>query len=115
MSQRQRRIKLPLTIAVGSLAFITVLILFTDPVKNIIWAVFFYLALLILLISLGNVVITAQRGGVTPKARHRVFLISSFIVLSLMLRSAGSLSLVDALALVLILVGMAFYFSRRKV
>lgn len=111
----RRKIKLPLWISAGCLAVIAGLMLFTDPVKNIIWAVFFFLALFILLVSLGTLVITAQKGGVTPKARHRTLLIASFIVLSLMLRSAGSLSLVDALALVLILAGMAFYFSRRKV
>jgi len=115
MDRHQRKIKLPLTISIGSLVLIAMLILFTDPIKSIIWAVFFFLALFILLISLATIIITLQKGEMSAKTRHRVFLIASFIVLSLMLRSAGSLSLVDALALVLILVGMAFYFSRRKV
>jgi hypothetical protein len=115
MNQRQRNIKLPLIVSASCLVFVTLLITLTDPIKNIIWAVFFFLALFILLISLATLFITAQKGGVSVKARHRVFLIASFIVLSLMLRSAGSLSLVDALTLVLILVGMAFYFSKRKV
>lgn len=114
VNQRQQKIKLPITVSLGSFIFIIFITLLTDPIKNITWVIFFFLALFILLINLVDSIVILQRGELTPKIRHKVILGVGFLIVCLMLRSAGSLSLVDALVLILIFVASIFYFSRRR-
>jgi len=54
-----------------------------------------------------------QSGQVTPKSKYRIFIISIFLLVLAMFRSAQSLSWVDALVLLLVTVGLLFYSSRR--
>ena len=109
----QHRIKLPALVSAGSLIFIIILVLSTDPVQNIGWAILFFGLAFIFLISFIGATFKLQKGKLTPDIRHRITLVSSFIVICLMLRSAGSLSPADMLVLLLIFSGSIFYFSRR--
>jgi amino acid permease len=86
----------------------------TDPLKNVSYIIVFFVLLLVFLVSLGNLAVAAQEGSVTPKNRAKVIIISIFIVLVLMFRSAQSLSWVDGLALLLIIFGFWFYIGRRS-
>ncbi len=104
---------LPALFSAGSAICILALALFTSPVNNVSYAIFFFLALLVFLVSFGWVVSLAQNGQVSRKSRGRIVIFSLFIILFLMFRSAGSLNWVDGLILVLIVAGLIFYGSRR--
>jgi len=110
---RQQKIKLPSLILVGSLVFIISTVLFTDPTANVGWAVLFFIMLFILINSFALSTARLQLGTVSPKVRRRILLGTCLVVVALMLRSAGALSLVDFVVLTLIFSGSTFYFSRR--
>lgn len=110
---RQQEIRLPSLISSGSLIFIISIVLFTDPTTNVGWAVLFFIFLFTLINSFALSTTRFQLGAVSPKVRHRIFLGTSLVVIAIMLRSAGALSLVDFLVLTLIFSGSIFYFSRR--
>lgn len=85
----------------------------TSPVEKITYAVLFFGLLLAFLISLGYLVTLLQVGKVSRRSRGRILSLSIFILLVLMFRSAGSLSWVGGLMLVLIVAGLVFYGSKR--
>ena len=85
----------------------------SNPLDRIGLTIFFFGSLLIFLISFGHMFVRLQLGVVSPKNRSRIVIISSFLVVLLMFRSAQSLGWVDALVLILITVGLSFYSSRR--
>jgi hypothetical protein len=114
MKSRRQKIKLPLTIAGASLLLISLIVLLTNPVTNIVWTVFFFLGLFVFLYSMAAAAAILQGGEVTKPARQRLLIGVGFIVVTLMLRSAGSLSIVDGVVLVLIVAGLFFYFGRRQ-
>jgi hypothetical protein len=87
--------------------------LLTSPVKNIAWAVGFFAALEVFLLSLGYAAVYLQAGQMRPVYRYRIIIISAFILIVLMFRSAQSLSWLDGLVLIIITVGLLFYSSRR--
>lgn len=106
------RIRLPLLISLGSLFFLSIIVIFTDPVQNALWAVLFFLGLSVFLISLANLIFIAQGRELSRGPRRATILLICFIVISLMLRSAGALSLSGLAVLVLVVLGAGFYFSR---
>jgi hypothetical protein len=100
-------------LAVLSLAGLIILMMTTNPIDKIIYAVFFFAFSLIFLISAGFLLVGVQLGEVSPKNRYRIIAISLIILTLLMFRSAQSLNWVDALILILISFGLVFYISRR--
>ena len=87
--------------------------LLTSPVKNIAWAVAFFVVLMVFLLSLGYAAVYLQAGQMKPVYRYRIVIVSVFILIVLMFRSAQSLSWVDGLAVAIISVGLMFYSGRR--
>jgi len=87
---------------------------FTSPVKNISWAVAFFIGLGVFLVSVGYTMVYLQAGVMRPQYRLRIAIITIFILVLLMFRSAQSLSWVDGLVLVIITLGLLFYTSRRS-
>ncbi len=85
----------------------------TSPVNNIAYTIVFFAAFFTLLASLGYFLTYLRRGKITPKSRVRILIVSTFIMLVLMFRSAQSLSWADALVLLLVAAGLLFYSSRR--
>lgn len=114
VSTRQQKVKLPITVSASSLIFIIFLTLFTDPVNNTVWAIFFFLLLFIALTTFASSVVILQRGGLTSRTKRRIVLGATFLIICIMLRSVGSLNLVDVLVLILIFGGSIFYFSHRR-
>jgi uncharacterized membrane protein len=114
MKGLHRHSLMPLTILSASFLCLLLLALFTSPLNNIAVAVFFFLALLIFLGSLGYGVVLLQNGQVTAKNRERIFGVSIFLVVLLMFRSVGSLGWVGGLILLLIIAGWLFYVSHRS-
>jgi uncharacterized membrane protein len=111
---RNSKLKHSASICLLSLAAIIGLTLWTSPIDNIIYAVFFFGLALVFLISLGYFLIRLQTGEVSHKNRYRIIALSLILLILLMFRSAQSLSWVDGVILVLIGFGMAFYISRRS-
>jgi hypothetical protein len=111
---RQRNAKLPTVISVGSLIFMTIIVLLSDPTKGIGWSILFFGLLFIFINTFAANTVRLQSGTVSHKARKRIALGASFVVVCLMLRSASSLSLLDLFVLVLIFSGFIFYFSHRS-
>lgn len=97
-------------ISFGGLA---ALMLTTNPIDKIIYAVVFFVLALIFLVSAGHLLIRLQTGEVSSKNRYRIVTISLILLTLLMFRSAQSLNWVDALILILISFGLVFYISRR--
>jgi uncharacterized membrane protein len=89
------------------------LMLATNPTDKIIFAFLFFVLALIFLVSFGYLIVRIQTGEVSSKNRYRIVALSLVILTLLMFRSAQSLNWVDAVILVLIGFGLAFYISRR--
>lgn len=113
MNKLKRQLRLPAIFMAGSFLVLALLMMLTSPVKNIAFAAAFFLLLLVFLVSTGYLVVRLQFGAVRPRARYRIFIVSSFILVIIMFRSAQSLSWVDVLTLVLIAGGLLFYSDRR--
>ena len=107
------QVLVPAVSTAGSFLLLLLLMLSTSPLNNIAYAGLFFVLLLVFLIGLGHLVSLFQTGKVTPKSRARITSLSVFIVVLLMLRSAGSLSWVDGLILILIAGGWGFYANHR--
>jgi amino acid permease len=114
MVKLNSKYRLPFWTAITSFAGLAVLMLSTNPIDKIIYAVFFFGLALIFMISLGHLLVRLQMRTVTPKNRYRIIVISLIILTLLMFRSAQSLNWVDAVILVLISFGLVFYISRRS-
>jgi hypothetical protein len=109
----RHRVLLPASLIAGSFLCLLLLVLFTDPLNNVAYAVVFFVALIFFLASLGLTLALIQNGEVSRKSRDRILAISIFLVVLLMFRSVGSLSWVGGLILLLIAGGWLFYISRR--
>ena len=92
---------------------LVVLMISTNPVDKIIWAIVFFALALMFLLSFGFLVVRLQLGEVSSKNRYRIVALSLIILTLLMFRSAQSLNWVDAFILLLIAFGLGFYISRR--
>jgi hypothetical protein len=110
---KRHHVRLPAASAAGSFFCLFLIMLLTSPVKNIAWAVVFFLALEVFLLSVGYWVVYLQAGAMRPLFRYRIIILSLFILIALMFRSAQSLTWIDGLALVIITVGLLFYSARR--
>jgi hypothetical protein len=109
-----RKHKLPLWLSAISFAGLVLLMLTTNPIDKIIYAVVFFVVALVFLISFGHLMVWLQVGEVSSKNRYRIITISLIILTLLMFRSAESLNWVDAVILVLISFGLVFFISRRS-
>lgn len=104
---------LPALFTAGSFLGLVAIVLLTNPVQSISYAVVFFGVLLIMLISLGHLLVYAMTaGGVGPKARRRIVIVAVAMVIFLMFRSAGSLSWVDLTVMILLAGGLLFYSGR---
>lgn len=110
---RRADVRRYLLLSIVSLLVLLLIMLFSSPIKNIIFALPFFAVLFVFLLSLGHLLTYLRRGEVTPKSRSWIVIISVFAVLLLMFKSAQSLSWVDAVILVLVVLGLLFYTSRR--
>jgi hypothetical protein len=107
------KVKLPFAIFLGSLIFISLLVMLTNPLNNIIFVSLFFLLAYILLNSVGFLALSLQKKEINNRLRTRLVLSSTFILILLMFRSAKALSLLDGLLLVFFSAGIFFYLSRR--
>ena len=84
----------------------------TNPSKQIASIIIFFIFLLVFLVSLSSwLSLRLQK----PRAFRRKMIIGGiFITLALMFNSAGSLTLIDALILLLTMTGLGLYFDRRQ-
>jgi len=103
----------PGSILAFSLLGMALLMLLTSPVKQIAYAVIFFGFLLIFLMSLGYLIVRIWGAQTNAKNRYRIVIISLFVVISLMFRSAQSFNWVDAVIVVLVAFGLLFYGGRR--
>ena len=87
--------------------------LLTNPLQNISYAIFFFGILLVLLLSVGHLLMSLKSSEINRRSRSKIVIISIFLVIILMFRSAGSLNWVDILVMLLLGGGLLFYSSRR--
>ena len=100
-------------LTLSSFLAISGIMLFTNPIDKVIYAVVFFILALVFMVSFGFFFIGLQKGEVSNKDRFRIIAISLVILTLLMFRSAQSLNWVDALILIFICFGLGFYISRR--
>ena len=100
-------------LALASFLALVILMISTNPIDKIIYAIVFFVLAMVFMISFGFFFIGLQKGAVGIKDRFRIMAISLIVLTLLMFRSAQSLNWVDALILVLICFGLGFYISRR--
>src|SRR3954469_22951382 len=103
---RRAKLKHSALLCLASFTAIVGLLLWTSPIDNIIYAVFFFGLALVFLISLGYFLVRLQTGQVSHKNRYRIIVLSLIFLILLMFRSAQSLSWVDGVILVLISFGL---------
>lgn len=109
----RQQVLLPAIFSAGSFFCIGLLMMLTSPVEKIAYAVLFFGLLTVFLVSLGYLFTLLQAGQVSRRSRGRILSLSVFVLLAVMFRSAGSLSWVGGLILVLIVAGLLFYGSHR--
>ncbi len=114
VKHHRSRLALPASLFASSLLGLLLIMLFSDPVQNISYAVLFFAILLILLLSLGHLLVRLGPNKIGRRWRSRILIISVLLVIILMFRSAGSLNWVDILVLLLLGAGLLFYSSRRE-
>ena len=113
MKHRNPHLVLPAALSAGSFFGLVLIMLLSDPVQNVSYALFFFAILLVLLLSLGHFLIALKPGIISSKSRSTVVITSVLLVIILMFRSAGSLNWVDILVLLLLGGGLLFYSGRR--
>ena len=113
MINRFRASTLSAVLSVISLLGLLILVSVTNPVDKISHVMVFFLIFLIFLISVGNLLMHRIRGEVSPKNRYRVFIVSIFLVVLIMFRSAQSLGWLEAAVLLSVMSGLLFYGGRR--
>lgn len=109
----KKQILIPASFLIISLVSMVLLMLLTSPVKKIGYAVVFFGILSVALISLGYLIVRIWGGQTTAKNRYRIIIVSLFITISLMFRSAQSFNWVDLVIVVLVTFGLLFYGGRR--
>ncbi|HXY18326.1 MAG TPA: hypothetical protein VEH48_02820 [Candidatus Nitrosopolaris sp.] len=113
MNSNRHRARVPAALAAGCFLYLAAIMSFTSPVKNISWAIAFFIGLAAFLVSLGYTAVYLQAGAMQPRYRLRIGIITVFILVLLMFRSAQSLSWIDGLVLLIITLGLLFYSSHR--
>ena len=88
--------------------------LLSNPLDNVSYAILFFAALLILLLSLGHLLLSLSGRRAGHRARSRITIISVLVVILLMFRSTGSLNWTDLVVVVLLGLGLLFYSGRRS-
>lgn len=114
MVKLRPKYRLPFWGSAISLAALAVLMISTNPLDKVIYAVVFFLLALVLMVCFGHLLVLIQIGEVSLKNRYRIIAVSLIILSLLMFRSARSLNWVDIVILLLISFGMVFYISRRS-
>ncbi len=109
---RNSHLLLPAALSAGSFFILIAIMLLTDPVKDISYAIVYFGALLIFLISLGCLALMYM-NKLNSSSRSKIVITSVVLVIFVMFRSAGSLSWVDFLVLLLLTGGLFFYTSHR--
>src|SRR5581483_12073978 len=88
-----------------------VIMLLTSPAGNITYAIPFFAVLYMLLVSLGHFLTYLRKGKVGRRSRGMILILSVFILLLVMFKSAGSLNFIDLLIIMLVVGGLLFYSS----
>lgn len=99
-------------VTVSGISLVALLTL-TDPSSNILYSIFFFLLAFIFLLNLSYFFTKFLPGSLSNKVRRRIIIVASFIIISLMFSSVGSLNWASALSLILIGTGLSFYWDRR--
>lgn len=105
---------LPAVLSAGSFFGLLLTTALTNPLQNISYAVFFFVVLLVLLLSLGCLLLGLNSSKISLKARNKLFIVSVLIVMGVMFRSAGSFNRVDFAVMLLLGGGLLFYIGRRE-
>ncbi|MEK7096275.1 MAG: hypothetical protein AAB896_03235 [Patescibacteria group bacterium] len=113
MKHRNRHLVLPAVLSAGSFIGLILIMLLSDPVQNVSYALFFFTILLVFLLSLGHLLLGLFSRKISRKLRPKILIISVLLVIILMFRSAGSLNWVDILVMLLLSGGLLFYSGRR--
>lgn len=113
MGERRQHLKLPAVAILGSAVGMLILASTTDPTDKVALSLVFFALLLVFLASSFHFLAYIRWGQLSPRGRTRIFIISSLLVVGLMLKSSGSLSMLEALVLLFIGIGLWFYSGRR--
>jgi hypothetical protein len=113
MSIFKRKVLLQIALVVGSFLFMLLFAGLTSPLNKIAYAIVFFAALLVFLVSLGHLVVRLQNGRVDASSRYYIWIVSLLILVAVMLRSAQSFNLIDVMVIGLIAFGLLFYSNRR--
>lgn len=90
------------------------MILLSNPLQDVSYALYFFGLLLILLVSLGYLVLLQRNGKIAPRSSYKIFVSSGLIVILAMFKSAGSLGVANIAIIILLVGGLIFYFNRRS-
>lgn len=88
-------------------------VLITSPARNISSIVVFFVFLFVFLLSAGCL-IRLRLGPVSSASFYKIAVVAGAVVLLVMFHGAQSLSFVDLLITVLIIIGLSFYINRRS-
>lgn len=110
---RNPHLLLPAALSAGSFFGLVSIMLLSNPVQDISYVLIFFAILFIFLLSLGYLLVGLSSDKISHRLRPKILIISIFLVIILMFRSAGSLNWVDILVMLLLSGGLLFYSGRR--
>jgi hypothetical protein len=113
MIKSKRRFLLPAIVSAGSFLCLASFLLFTNPLQNLGFVIFLFVALFIFLVSLGYLLAYIKSPVITSRSRFRIIIFSFLCVAVLMFRSAQTLNFSDLLILLLLGFGLIFYTAKR--
>jgi hypothetical protein len=113
MHDDRKKPQITLIILTASFAALAVCSLLTSPFGHVVNILIFFIALFIFITSLCWTITLLGRGAVSSKAKFKIAVFSSTVIVILMFRSAQSLSMEDAIILALIALGALFYGTKR--
>jgi hypothetical protein len=113
MHDDTKKPRIPLIILIASFASLAVCSLFTSPFGHVVNILIFFIALFIFIVSLCWTIALMGRETISSKSKFKIAVFSLTVIVILMFRSAQSLSMEDALILLLIALGALFYGTKR--
>lgn len=97
-----------------SFVALVAIVLLTNPLQNVSYAIYFFGLLFGLIVSLSYFIRLSWGGRITSNYSYKVFVCSILFIILAMFKSAGSLGIANVAILILLSAGLLFYFNRRS-
>jgi hypothetical protein len=110
---RLQKTKLPALIFAGSFLCLLAITMTKNPTQSVGIVMVVFLLLMVIIFCLGYILLILRAGSVGRRGLQKLAIFSIGLIFALMLKSADSLNVIDAIVLFMITIGLLFYSGRR--